>query len=52
MVKELFTVRNTQRDSPSYIENRRGRKEIEMTWSGKGRVNRGESNQASNQIPK
>ena len=33
-------------------EKRRGRKEIEVTWRRKGRVKRGESNQASNQISK
>ena len=38
MVKQLFTLRNTQRDSQSYIEKRRGRKEIEVTRGRKGRV--------------
>lgn len=35
MAKQLSTVRNTQRDSLSYIENRKGRKEIGVTWSRK-----------------
>jgi len=52
MVKQLFTARNTQRDSQSYIEKRRGRRGIEVTRRRKGRVKRGESNQTSNQIPK
>jgi len=38
------TARNTQRDSQSYIEKRRGREEIEVTWERKGRIKRGESN--------
>jgi len=45
------TAWNTERDSQSYIEKRRGRKEIEVTWRRKGRVKRGERNQASNKIP-
>jgi len=52
MVKQLSTSRNTQRDSQSYIVKRRGRKEIEVTQRRKGRVKRGENNQASNEIPK
>ena len=48
MVKQLSTSRNTQRDSQSYIEKRRGRKEIEVTQRIKGRVKRGENNQANN----
>ena len=31
MVKQFSTVRDTQRGSQSYIEKRRGRKEIEVT---------------------
>jgi len=33
----LSTVWNTQRGSQSYIEKRRGREEIEVTWRRKGR---------------
>ena len=40
MVKQFSTVKDTQRDSQSYIEKRRGR------------VKKGESNLASNQFPK
>ena len=51
MMKQLSTARNTQRDSQSYIENRRERKEKEVTRR-KGRVKREEGNQVNNQIPK
>ena len=50
MVKQFSPVLNTQRDSQSYVEKKR-RKEIEVTWRRKGRVETGESNQGSNQIP-
>ena len=52
IVKQLSTARKMQIDSQSYIEKRRGRREIELTRRRKGRVKRGENNQASNQIPK
>ena len=42
------TAQNTQRDSQSYVEKRRGREEREVTRERKGRVKRGESSQASN----
>ena len=51
-MKQLSTARKMQRDSQSYIEKRRGRREIELTRRRKGRVKRGVNNQASNQIPK
>ena len=51
-VKQFSTARNTQRDSQSYIEKRRGRKEIDETRRRKGRVKWGESNLAHNQILK
>ena len=44
----MSTVRDTQRGSQSYMENRRGRREIEVTWSRRGRIKRGESKLASN----
>ena len=47
----LSTVQNTQRDSQNYVEKRRGREEIEVTWGRKERVKRGESSLASNQFP-
>ena len=31
MVKRFFTMRDTQRGSQSYMEKRRGRREIEVT---------------------
>ena len=51
MVKRFSTVRDTQRGSQSYIEKRRGRKEIEVTRRRKGEIKRGETNVASNQLP-
>ena len=52
MMKQLFTARNTQRDSQSYIEYRKGWKEKEVTKRREERVKNEESNQASSQIPK
>ena len=40
MVKRFSTVRDIQRDSQSYVEKRRGRKEIEGTRRRRGRVKR------------
>ena len=51
MVKKFSTVGDTQRGSQSYMEKRRGRKEIEVTRRRRGGVKRGESNQASNHTP-
>ena len=36
MVKKFSTVRDTQRGSQSYMEKRRGRREIEMTRRRRG----------------
>ena len=47
----LSTIQNTQRDSQSYIEKRRGR-EIEVTRRRRWGVKMGETNLASNQFPK
>ena len=44
------TAWNTQRDSQSYTEKRRGRMEIEVTRRRRGGIKRGESNLASNQF--
>ena len=52
MVKRFSTARDTQRGSQSYMEKRRGRREIEVTRRRRGRVRRGESKLASNQFPK
>ena len=51
MMKSFSTVRDTQRGSQSYIEKRRGRREIEVARR-RGGVKRGKSNLASNQFPK
>ena len=48
----LSTVWNLQRGSWSYIEKRRGRKEIEVTRMIGGGVKRRETNLASSQFPK
>ena len=50
MVKRFSTVKDTQRGTQSYIEKRRGRREIEVTRRRIGRVKMGESNLASNQF--
>ena len=52
MVKKFSTVRDTQRGSQSYMEKRRGRREIEVTRRRRGGIKRGENNQASNHNPK
>ena len=49
MVKRFSTVRDTQRGPHSYMEKRRGRREIGVTRR-RERIKRGESNLASNQI--
>ena len=51
MLKRFSTVRDTQRGSQSYMEKRRGRREIEVTRRRRGGIKRGESNLASNQFP-
>ena len=51
-VKQFSTARDTQRGSQSYMEKRRGRREIEVTRRIRGGVKRGENNLASNQFPK
>ena len=50
IVKRFSKVRDTQRGSQSYLEKRRGRREIEVTRRRIGGIKRGESNQASNQF--
>ena len=52
VVKRFSTVRDIQRGSQSYMEKRRGRREIEVTRRRRGRVKRGETNLASNKFPK
>ena len=49
-MKRFSTVRDTQRGSQSYMEKRRGRREIEVTRR-RGAVKKEERNLASNQFP-
>ena len=51
MMKRFSIVGETHRGSQSYIEKRRGRKEIEVTRRRRGGIKRGESSLASNQFP-
>ena len=51
MVKRFSTVRDTHRGSQSYMEKRRGRREIEVTRRRRRGIKRGESSLASNQFP-
>ena len=48
MMRSFSTVRDTRRGSQSYIEKRRGRREIEVNRRRRGRIKRGESKLASN----
>ena len=50
-MKRFFTVRDTQRSSQSYMEKRRGRREIEVSRRRRRGIKRGESKLASNQFP-
>ena len=50
MQKRFSTMRYTQKDSLSYMEKRRGRREIEVTRRRRGGTKRGKSNLAGNQI--
>ena len=50
MVKKFSTVRDTQRGSQSYMEKRRGRREIAVTRRRRGGIKKGDSNLASNKI--
>ena len=51
MVTTFSTVRDTQKGSQSYMEQRRGKKELEVTRRRKEGIKRGENNLASNQFP-
>ena len=51
-VKRFPTMRTTQGGSQSYMEKRRGRREIEVTRRKRGGIKRGETNLASNQFLK
>ena len=50
MEKRFSTMRDTQKGSLSYMERRRGRREIEVTRRRRGGIQRGEGNLASNQF--
>ena len=50
-MKKFSTVRDTQRGSQSYMDKRRGKREIEVTRRRRGGVKRGESKLANNQFP-
>ena len=51
MEKRFPTLRDTQKGSLSYMEKRRGRREIEVTRRRRGGIKKGESSLASNQFP-
>ena len=51
MEKRFSTVRDTQRDSQSYMEKGRRRREMEVIRGRRGEIKRGERNLASNQSP-
>ena len=50
-MKSFSTVRDTQRGSQSYMEKRRGRREIEVMRRRRGGIKRRESMLASNYFP-
>ena len=50
-MKSFSTVRDTQRCSQSYMDKRRGRREIEVTRRRIVGIKRGESKLASNHFP-
>ena len=51
MMKSFSTVRDTQRGSQSYMEKKRGRREIEVTEKKRGGIKKGESKLASDHFP-
>ena len=51
MMKSFSTVRDTQRGTQSYMEKRRGRREIEVNRRRRGEIKGGESKLASNHFP-
>ena len=51
MVKRFSTLRDTQRGSQSYMEKRRGRREIEVTRRRREGIKRSETILASTQFP-
>ena len=51
MMKRFSTVRDTQKGSQSYMEKRKGRREIEVTRRRRGGIKSRECSLASNQFP-
>ena len=51
MMKSFSTVRATQRGTQSYMEKRRGRREIEVTRRKREGIKKGESKLASDHFP-
>ena len=51
MMKSFSTVRDTWRGTESYMEKRRGRREIEVPRRRRGGIKRHESKLASNHFP-
>ena len=51
MEKRFSTLRDTQKVLLSYMEKRRGRREIKVTRRRRRGIKRGESNLVSNQFP-
>ena len=51
MMKSFSTVRDTQRGTQSYMEKRRGRRELEVTRRRRGGIKRVESKLGSNHFP-
>ena len=50
-MKSFSTVRDTWRGTQSYMEKRRGRREIEVTRRRRWGIKRGENKLASNHFP-
>jgi len=50
-MKSFLTVRDTWRGTQSYMEKRRGRREIEVTRRRRGGIKKRESKLASNHFP-
>ena len=51
-MKSFSTVRDTWRGTQSYMEKRRGRRELEVTRRRRGGIKRRETDPASNLFPK
>ena len=51
-MKRFSKVRDTQRGSQTYMESRRGSRELEVTRRRRGAVKKGETNITSNHLPK